>query len=183
MFPGEVLVRVCDEAARILTAPGLPLYDELLLDAPKRMEQIKATFDHHVPRTAMKLRPVRAQKLKGILSTQPVFPIRPHAAAAADVLAGRALFHLHGQGRVAPIDLPAFGKLKSLPTGTRPRPAWDSVIVVQAEIDRRGRTILGIVTPHDFRVVERREVVDLRSWKQLREELARVRAKREAEED
>src|SRR5207249_4045633 len=80
-----------------------------------------------------------------------VFDIRPpdRPATAADVAAGRAVFHLGGKGRGAGTTLPAWCVLKPDAGETHPPRG----LVVQAEVGPDGTVTYGVIFEHAMRAV------------------------------
>ena len=127
---------------------GLPPYDPLLEDADQVLEQIRAFMDLFAGRW----RPATADEPSAWRAF--VLPdIKPlgRPATEADVKAGRAIFHLDGRGRVAPIEFPAVGwppreeqEQQGLFIG-EPLVEELPMLIVQAEIDADGETIYGAI--------------------------------------
>jgi hypothetical protein len=74
--------------------------------------------------------------------------IRPlsRPATAADVKAGRAVFHLAGKGKLSKRKLPAVAEMKG-----------ENGLIVQAEIGADGKEVFGVITRHALRRVEAKE--------------------------
>ena len=68
--------------------------------------------------------------------------------------AGRAIFHLDGQGKRAELMLPATAALRS--DGNKEHPP--RVLIVQAETDADGNVVCGVITPSGLRTVKRSEL-------------------------
>ncbi|MCW8139403.1 MAG: hypothetical protein KIT58_10920, partial [Planctomycetota bacterium] len=81
----------------------------------------------------------------------PGLPPLDRAATAADVDAGRAVFHLDGRGRRANLRLPAMAEVGEAPA-----------LVLQAEVAADGALLLGVLTVDALRRVPAAEVTGLR---------------------
>jgi hypothetical protein len=82
------------------------------------------------------------------------------AATEADVKAGRALFHLDGQGKKATLELPAVGLL------VRSEGEPVKVLILQAEVGPGG-TVYGVVGERVIGRFPSHRVVGVRSLKDL----------------
>jgi hypothetical protein len=76
-------------------------------------------------------------------------------ATAADVSAGRAVFHLSGTGKVADVQLPAWLLLKNGGKTGDP-PVWG--LAIQAEVGPDGAVTYGAILRHAIRTVKATEV-------------------------
>jgi hypothetical protein len=147
--------RICDIAAKLFRdhALGVPPYHCLAKDAEARLASIKAYYDRFGGQfrllnddeiIAMKLL-AEAETRFLHFSTHFLYvpDIRPlgRPATADDVKSGKALFHLAGKGRVAPIALPAVGFWKRNGAADTSKP----VLIAQAEIAADGKTVFGVI--------------------------------------
>jgi hypothetical protein len=165
--------RICDLAAEKLgdLVAGLPLYHPIQKQADKRLTEFKAAFD----RFGGHYRVMTPQELDGLSSTEsqssstwtpaflPNIPPLDRPATAADVKAGKAVFHLEGRGRRANLALPAVAVLKA--EGQRSQPC--QALIVQAEIGPNGQTTYGIITKHAVRAVGPRDLTDIKPFAEL----------------
>jgi len=136
--------RVCDEAAEKLSSLLCisPRFHPLLKDADQRLAALKREYDRfdgnfrqvtNFERHLMKLDVWNISYVPNINLTQP--------ATAADVAAGKAIFHQQGRGKPAKLELPAAAKLaKDADNNDAPY-----ALILQAELDEAGNTVLGVV--------------------------------------
>jgi hypothetical protein len=112
----RVEARRCDLAAQLvaLVLVGVPEFDPLLNDADERLSEMKTLLDRFAGRVR-RLSPPE----KEILAPRddhcrfiPDLPPLNRPATAADVKAGKAIFHLDGKGKPADLKLPAIGIFK-----------------------------------------------------------------------
>jgi hypothetical protein len=116
----------------------------LLADAEKRFGRIKAHLALYAGRFRRSTAAEREAVGGGFIPD-----IRPlgRAATAADVKAGRAVFHLDGKGKPLTLKLPAVAELKG-----------GKGLIVQAEtLD--GKPVYGVILREEIRRVEAKEVV------------------------
>jgi hypothetical protein len=138
----SVRERLCDRAALDLQALalGMPAYHPLHKDARHQLGQIRWTV-RHFPVAYRRLRPEETNWLEcgrdAYLRFVPAVSLE-RAATEADVKAGRALFHLDGQGRKAILEIPAAGLLVQ----SEGEPV--KVLILQAEVGPEG-TVYGVV--------------------------------------
>jgi hypothetical protein len=92
----------------------------------------------------------------------PILPPLNRLGTADDVKAGRAVFQLNGQGKLAPLQLPAVAFLRQPQHARRrPRPA----MIVQAEIDAGGKTIYGVIGDGAARTARSEELTGIKPIK------------------
>ena len=175
--PRTVQLRRWDEAAEGLSSyHGLPFYDPLLLDAPQRLERLRSVFDHYRQNYLGEVPEPNTESLfPSWPSGNPAFPLLGRSATADDVAAGRAIFDLNGQGKPAPLVLPAVARWK----GGDQR---EQVRIVQAEIDARGQTTYGIIDEYAIRKATPGELTDIESYTAVLEREAKDRAEWERED-
>jgi hypothetical protein len=160
----KAAVRACDRAMERLTAiAGMPEFHPLLNDADDRIRDGRALMDRFVGRIRELSRDEhllftgdRHDLFGRRNGPSYVFDIRPlgRPATAADVAAGRAVFHLDGKGRVAGTTLPAWCVL-TVDAGDKHPPRG---LVVQAEVGADGATTYGVIFEHAMRAVPAAEV-------------------------
>jgi hypothetical protein len=80
---------------------------------------------------------------------RPDFPPLPHPATADDVKAGKAIFHLDGQGKLADVPLPAVGIWKKTAKEREPRRG----LILQAELGPDGEILYGVIERNAIRTV------------------------------
>jgi hypothetical protein len=156
--------RYCDRAALALQtlALGMPSYHPLHKDARRQLAQIRWTA-RHFPVAYRRLRPAEADWLgyDRHFSRRFVPAVSlERAATEADVKAGRALFHLDGQGRKAPLEVPAVGLLVQ----SKGEPV--KVLILQAEVGPEG-TVYGVVGEGVMGRFPGHRVVGVRSLKDV----------------
>jgi hypothetical protein len=157
-FHTAVEERIGDAAGRRLSelVIGMPFFHPLCKDADERIERLDRFLGTHrdrvrrgtdEERAALHLRNDDGLFIPGI---QPLG--RP--ATAADVKAGRAVFHLNGEGRVWTGPVPRTVALKS-DAGKKSRPVG---LVVQAEADANGKAVFGVIFRYEIRLVRADEI-------------------------
>ncbi len=167
----QVPERACDIAAEQISklVGGLPTYHPLFKDADKRLDRFKAAFD----RFAGNYR--RATNLEAIVlnlytwehaAYLPDIRSAGHAATAADVKAGKAIFHLDGQGKPAKLELPAVAELQAEMSKDKPA----RLLILQAEVGPDGETTYGVVTTGAVRTATALELTNIRSLAQFEKE-------------
>jgi hypothetical protein len=140
--------RHCDQAAGVLSGQiaGVREFHPLLRDADWRIGEIRAFLSRYEGR----IRRTTEEEVTAFGTwAPPMIPdIRPlgRAATAADVKAGRAVFHLSGKGKVAKTPTPAAVEVKG-----------ERGLVVQAEADAKGRVHYGVIFRHSIRSVEAKD--------------------------
>jgi hypothetical protein len=168
---------VCDAAAARVTelVAGVPPYHPLHRDADKSLGALKGFLD----RCAYRLRRftgAEAGRL-GFRAGDPAYvpAARPlgRAATAADVAAGRAVFHFNGKGKPV-ADAPAWVTRVTAPRWEwlRTDPIWlgltlwqavsgppEDGLVVQAEAGPDGELVYGVIFRRAIRAVRVDEVV------------------------
>jgi hypothetical protein len=165
--------RACDLAAERLgdLVAGLPLYHPILKGADKRLTAFKIAFD----RFAGKYRCVTPRELESLHFTEsqtlatwtPAFipDIQPlsHPATAADVKAGKAIFHLDGKSKQSNQSLPAIAVLQC--DGKKEHPPH--VLIVQAEVSSDGQVTYGVIMKENIRAVAARELTAIKAFAEL----------------
>jgi hypothetical protein len=167
---GEAPERVCDVAAMALEhlVFGLPLYHPLLKEADKRLSAFKAAFDRYAG-AYRKLEEREFRLLDMIASTTIYVPaIRPlgRLATAADVQAGKAIFHLGDRGKLADLKLPVGAVVRS----DLKKEYWRGSLIVQAEIDAKGAMCYGVIGHHEIKLVHGDELASMRTLADLEKE-------------
>jgi hypothetical protein len=151
---------VADDAADRLAelTVGLPEYHPLRRDADQVRADARAVLGKYVGR----FRPItwseRSRWEMGYPGDVGYAPdVKPlgRPATAADVAAGRAVFHLNGSGKLADLKLPAWVVLKE-GHAERDRPVCG--LAVQAEVGPDGAVIYGAIFRHAIRTVKASEV-------------------------
>jgi hypothetical protein len=166
----EATARACDEALDKLgqLVVGLPPYHPLLKDADKRLGLAKAAFDRFTGNYRRATR--REIEILDLSHWTPAYvpDIRPlgRAAAKGEVLAGKAVFHLGGKGKVADLELPAAAVWKRDAAENRP----SRVIIVQAEIGPDGEVTCGVIARQQIQAVSARELLSVKSFAELDKE-------------
>lgn len=172
--------RTCDFAAEKLLdlMVGLPIYHPLFKDADKRLDRLKAEFD----RFAGNYRAASGSEMEllKLYRSHTVFlpDIRPlnRPATAADVKAGKAIFHINGNGKPARLELPAVAELKAEKNKDEPT----RLLILQAEVGPDGETTYGIVTAGAIRTATVRELTNIKSLAHFeKEQEAADRARKE----
>jgi len=149
----RVEIRRCDVAAVHLgeMVVGLPYFHPLLLDADRRLAQLRSVFDRFGKRYRDATR-AEADVFGEVSWEANILPdIRPlgRAATPADVREGTAIFQLDGRGKPAELKLPAVAELNE--TDDEGRPKYG--LILQAEVDADGRTVYGVVERHAIRTL------------------------------
>lgn len=176
---------VCDVAAQRLSdiLAGAPDHHPLRKDAGQSIATLKALLDRHRGRFRSLTGAELAQL--GFRQWEPAYApdIAPlgRPANAADVAAGRAVFHLHGRGKPIAGPLPTWLTLKAdvgkVDASRRVFPAfsWSEVprssvsrlsldqgaltgLVVQAETDADGKIVYGVIFRNSIRTIRADEV-------------------------
>lgn len=153
--------RVCDLAAEKLSrlVIGLPRYHALRKDSDARLKEMKTTLDRFAG-TLRSLHEPEARVL-GAPSWEPCFiaDVRPlgRPAGADDVKAGKAVFHLHGNGKLADLKLPAVATWKQ----GEAKQGSNQVLVIQAEVGPDGMVTYGIIGRQSIRSVKAPELTDI----------------------
>jgi hypothetical protein len=136
---------------------GLGAWHPLLRDADSRLAAMREVLDRY---------PMRAlgdaeRRALGIVAPHAVFAadIRPlkRPATAEDVRAGRAVFHLGDDAKLAP-----GWKLPAVATWRPPAGLARRVLVVQAEIGPSRSVRCGIIAPDQIVAVSTAELTDVR---------------------
>jgi hypothetical protein len=157
--------RACDVAAEKLgkLVFGLPCYHPLLKDARKRLKILKASFKGRYRRLTL----LERQHL-GLPSWIPVFVADisslDRAATAADVKAGKAIFHFGGKGKLVNVELPAVAIFKR----DKKQEKSFKVLIVQAEARRRGEVTYGVIGRERFYTASAQELTNIKSIEELR---------------
>jgi hypothetical protein len=167
---GEAPERVCDVAAMKLERLvfGLPPYHPLLKDADKRLSAFKAAFDRYAG-AYRKLEEREFRLLDKIASTTIYVPaIRPldRVATAADVQAGKAIFHLDGRGKLPDLKFPVGAVVRS----DLKKEYWRGSLIVQAEIDLNGEMCYGVIGHHEIKLVHGSELASMTTLADLEKE-------------
>jgi hypothetical protein len=156
----SAVVRRCDLAGKECGVfAGLPEFHPLLKVADGRLAEIRKAIDKY-PGRYRALTPVEALAIAGndyaALFGPDIAPLeRP--ATAADVKAGKAIFHLDGKGKRANLDLPARGTWPKVGKEKAPR----TCLIVQAEVQPSGATVYGVIEHHAIRMVPAEEFADV----------------------
>ena len=132
----------------------------LLKNRDRRLQELKAFVDRygaHVRRMRGDEWTVIHGRGWGDSSFIPDFPALRAVATAADVAAGRAVFALPGNRKLAALHLPASARLKK----DHDKKWAKRVIIVQAEIDEAGTIHYGIVGSHEIRAAGSDELEDI----------------------
>lgn len=137
--------RICDEAATRLSRllVYVPEYHPLLKDSDEHFAKVKREYQ----RFAGNFRKLNASEAHVMHASPWGNAFVPNIdlkqpASEADVQAGRAIFHLNGQGKLANLKLPTFAKLlKDQDNNDAPYQ-----LIVQAEIQADGNTLYGVVS-------------------------------------
>jgi hypothetical protein len=166
----EAALRRCDLAGEMCgLIAGLPAFHPLLNEADDRLAAMRKVLDRFRGKFRA-LTEVEKEILAGNTYEVRFGPeIRPlgRPATAADVAAGRAIFHVHGKGKVADVMLPARGTFRPAPGEQTPR----HCLVVQAERDAHGAVCYGVIEQHAIRLVPASELADVTPLKRLKGEL------------
>jgi hypothetical protein len=149
--------RTRDVAARRVRelVAGVPDYHPLHKDAPSALTAMKNLVDRH-RNGFRRLRGPEIARLGFKVGEWAYVPdVRPmgRPAAAADVAAGRAVFHLDGEGRLIDQALPAWVVLKA---GTKADPRQG--LAVQAEMGPDGKVRYGVILRDAIRTVRADEI-------------------------
>ncbi len=154
----EAAERTCDVAAAKLhqLVAGLPSYHPLLKDAEDRLKKIAATLDRFRNRFR-ELSPWERSLLEHDSWRPRYIPDIALAAPATadDVAAGRAVFHLAGNGKLARLKLPASAVFKRNEKDWNP--PW--VLIVQAEVGPDNQVTYGVIGRNGIQVVPGTELV------------------------
>jgi hypothetical protein len=148
LFRSEASERACDGASIRMCHClfGVPAYHPLFKDAAERLQLMKAAVDAYRGRYRVLTRDERQLLDDGNDCVAPRFAPNILAldrpATEEDVLAGDAVFHLEGKGRLTGERLPFWACLTNPP----PAPDHKYALVVQAETDEGGGTTYGAVT-------------------------------------
>jgi hypothetical protein len=144
-------LRRCDLAGALCqSVAGLPAFHGLLKDADVRlavMRQALYTFRGKIRMATPAEQILLSGNTYEVWFMPQITPLgRP--ATDKDVIAGKAVFHLNGQGKVASVDLPARGTFKATAKGEKPRQS----LIIQAEVDSNGAIHYGIIEQHEIRM-------------------------------
>ncbi len=148
--------RWCDVAAEKLNSIvfGLPVHHCLRCDAAASLPALRKQFDQ-LQRRLRKADPREIELLdpdpdeeRGMLLI-PEFPTLDAPATAADVAAGRAVFHLGGKGKLTDKKLPLVGELR--PAGKAK--TGERVLIVQAEANAAGAITYGVIARYAIRAM------------------------------
>jgi hypothetical protein len=151
-------LRRCDKAAEILSdlVLGFPEYYALLNDAEDRILAMRNLLDRYGARLK-RLTGDERERLASWARYAPMLPPLGHPATAADVEAGKVIFHLDGNGKKASIKLPAVGTWK--------KAAKDDELcrglIVQAEVRPDGSVVYGVVNRHAMQMVAASEFAEV----------------------
>jgi hypothetical protein len=150
--------RTCDTSAILLSdlVFGAPFYHPLCTDADARLAALTTFVDKYRWRARPMTESERSVLLddRGLSVFIPVIKPLGRAATAADVKAGRAVFHLNGNGRVWAGAIPARVRVRSEPSSGR----FSQGLVVQAEADADGKAVFGVIFRHELRMVRADEI-------------------------
>src|SRR5262249_54433198 len=134
---------------------GLPGYHPLLKDADERLAALRRAMDGFAGKYCT-LTPGERLAVAGN-TYEPQFgpDIAPlgRSATPDDVKAGKAIFHLEGNGTPAKMELPARGTWKRFGKGKEAR----HCLIVQAEVRADGEILCTIIERHAIRAVPARE--------------------------
>jgi len=155
--------RCCDQAAVQLSnlILGSPEFHPLLKNADARIAEWRAFLDTYRSRLrALDLTERDAMGISWVESPQYIVDMPPlnRAANAQDVAERRAIFHLNGKGRLTEMKLPSTAIFAKDKDEQYP----DHVLILQAEVDENGKTILGIVSRHETRSILSDELINIR---------------------
>lgn len=159
--------RICDLAAEHISNLifGMPPYHALCKDADARLKALKEAVDHYTYRSAT---PGESETVSGRSDYQahfvPEIQLLGHPATAEDVRTGKAIFELHGKGKIASVKLPLAATLKGAKQRIEhgePRKTG-GVIIVQAETGPDGTVKYGVITEREIRMVSADEVTDVK---------------------
>ncbi|HET6329100.1 MAG TPA: hypothetical protein VFG04_30735 [Planctomycetaceae bacterium] len=158
--------RRCDRAALKLNllVYGFAPYHPLAKDADARLKEFKRVFDGFRDgfRLATQLEIQFLELPYGECWFLPEWKPLSRPATQVDVTAGRAVFQLNGTGKVAPLKLPAVASaarsLPFFPVISRPK----LLLIVQAEIDAKGKTVYGVIGAGAPRRVRPDELTDIK---------------------
>jgi hypothetical protein len=158
--------RNCDVAAVKLglLVFGLGDYHPLQFDAAARLEAIKSFLDRF--RNGYRRATPTEARFLHVFGDDPVYlpnmPPLNRPANAEDVAKGRAIFALTGAAKMARLQLPAVAFWKHSPRPRDPGQPPKPLLIIQAEIDKDGKTFYGVVSDGTARRVDADEVVDVR---------------------
>ena len=165
--------RACDVAAEKLgdLVAGLPLYHPILKDSDKRLTAFKIAFDRFAGNyrsvTPLEQDDLSFTESQTLSTWTPAFipDIRPlgRIATAADVRAGKAIFHLDGKGKQANQSLPAIGVLKA----DVKTPHLPHVLIVQAEVSPDGQITYGVIMKEAIRAVPASELTGIKAFAEM----------------
>ena len=160
MRRASAIVRRCDLAGQECGPfAGLPEFHPLLKDADGRLAAIREVIDKY-PGRFRALTPVETFVIAGsddAVSFGPDLAPLGRPATAADVKAGKAIFHFDGKGKLPNLDLPARGMWPKVGKEKSAR----TCLIVQAEIQPGGGTIYGVIEHHAIRMVPAGEFADV----------------------
>ncbi|WP_157370000.1 hypothetical protein [Zavarzinella formosa] len=173
--------RACDVAAEKLAGLviGLPVCHPMFKDADKRLIALKSAFDRFAGtyRRGMD----RETELFHLSTWNPVyFPVilpLDRAATADDVKTGKAVFHLEGKGKPAPLKPPAAAVLKRDEKKDPPT----SVLIVQAETGPDGRVTYGVILRNEIRAIPEEELTGIKTFAELEAEEKKAAEQRKKE--
>jgi hypothetical protein len=160
MRRASAVVRHCDLAAQeCATFAGLPEFHPLLKDVDGRLAAIRVAIDEY-PGKYRPLTPVETYVIAGndyAVRFGPYIAPLGRAATAADVKAGKAIFHFDGKGTLPSLDLPARGTWPKVGKEKSAR----TCLIVQAETRPGGETMYGVIEHHAIRMVLASEFADV----------------------
>jgi hypothetical protein len=151
--------RTCDQAALRVgdVIIGMPEIYSTTKDPDPIVRVIKGLFDRHrghlIPLTDQDVRSRLGNAIWGKKYYPRIVPLAA-PATAADVAAGRAVFHLAGEGTVVPVKPRTWVVLKTDAKQDHPPQG----LVVQAEKNEKGQVTYGVIFRHTIRSVSADEV-------------------------
>lgn len=153
--------RRCDLAAEKLyeVVIGVPRCHPLRFDNEERLAELKKAIDRCAGRYRIATQTERDLIWSNHWSPTYIPDISPlnHPATAADVEAGRAIFHLDGKGKLTDLKLPASGTVK----GDTPASKTEPALIVQAEEGPQG-VVYGVITRTALRTLPANEVTSIK---------------------
>ena len=162
----QTTLRLCDFAGEWARGfAGLPEFHPLLNDADDRLATMRDVLKRFDGRWR-KLTDVEKASLgtnEPQVSMGPDIPPLGRPADAEDVKSGRAIFHLHGQGKRIDLSLPARATLKVVKDD-----ALRHCLIVQAEMRPDGEIVYGIIHRHAIRTATESELTEIMPLNEFR---------------
>jgi hypothetical protein len=155
----KVEMRRCDLAGELLVwvVSGMVDFHPLVIDADARLAEMAKTLDKYAGR----FRRFTEAEQKALEQYWYLPDFRPlgRPATAADVEAGKAVFHLDGKGKLADVQLPLVATWPAQPK----KEEFRNGLIVQAEIAPDGSVVYGVVERHAIRAVRANELATVTS--------------------